>query len=314
MPRVSFGDSSPEPHLFNKKVQYVGDRSQGPYGPYEDRHTPPPGLFGDKARHPDYGPGQYQPPVDPSSSQPGPLGDNAHHDERTQPHANNGESFHNQTTREPKRDANGPYRYPPMTAPTVRRTSPWAWIAAVLCAILWAIIFIGGLTILIVYLFFRPKSPKFEISSVTLNGAYLDAGALLNADLTILANFTNPNRKIAVTFRYVAIDLYFKGTMIATQGIDRFSERAGESTLRSIHMVSSEVALSTNQAEEWSRETGARDGVKMEVKGSFVAVSDFVGTFLRLSYGLRGHCDIAVTGPPSGVLLSSNCTTKRTSL
>lgn len=136
-------------------------------------------------------------------------------------------------------------------------------------------------------------------------------GTLLNADLTILANFTNPNRKVDVTFHYVVVDVYFKGALIATQGVDQFSERARESTLRSMHMVTSEVALSRDQAGEWRKEVGGSDGVKMEVKGRFLTTSDFVGTFLRYTYVLHGRCKIAVGGPPGGVLLSSNCTTKR---
>lgn len=255
-----------------------------------------PGLFGpDKAHHLDL---RLDSPNRSSGDfyqQPGHLhGDKAHnHDDQLGA----------------QQDLNRRYRYP-IKAPTVRRTSVWAWLAAILCAILWTAIFIGGLAVLIVYLLFRPKSPRFDISSVALNGAYLDTGTLLNADLTILANFTNPNRKIDVTFRYVAVDLYFKGTLIATQGVDGFAERAGESTLRSLHMVTSQVELSREQAAEWGKEVGAPDGVKMEVRGSFLTTSDFVGTFLRLSYSLHGLCDIAVTGPPSGVLLSSNCTTR----
>lgn len=217
--------------------------------------------------------------------------------------------MHDQLEEQPV--AQRPHKVNPIKVHSGRKTGPLTWLTAILCAILWTMIILGGLAVLIVYLVFRPKSPKFEISSVTLNGAYLDMGTLLNADLTILANFTNPNRRIDVTFRYIAVDLYYKGTLVATQGVDRFSERAGESTLRSIHMVSSEVALTRDDAEEWRKEVDGAGKVKMKVRGSFLTASDFVGTFLHFTYVLHGHCDIEVSRPPSGVLLSSNCTTKR---
>ena len=47
----------------------------------------------------------------------------------------------------------------------------------------------------IVCLVFRPQSPHFDVFSVTLNAAYLDLGYLLNADLTMLANFTIQTRR-----------------------------------------------------------------------------------------------------------------------
>ncbi|KAG4912681.1 hypothetical protein JHK82_053271 [Glycine max] len=75
----------------------------------------------------------------------------------------------------------------------------------------------------IVCLVFRPQSPHFDVFSVTLNAAYLDLGYLLNADLTMLANFTNPNKKVHVDFSSVIIYLYYGSTLIATQYVETFN-------------------------------------------------------------------------------------------
>ncbi|OMO81607.1 hypothetical protein COLO4_23490 [Corchorus olitorius] len=80
--------------------------------------------------------------------------------------------------------------------PRARRTKPITWFAAAFCIIFWLAIIIGGLIVLVVYLVFRPRSPRFDVTSVTFNAAYLDMGYLLNADVQVLANFTNPNKKI----------------------------------------------------------------------------------------------------------------------
>nr|KYP67611.1 hypothetical protein KK1_023955 [Cajanus cajan] len=93
--------------------------------------------------------------------------------------------------------------------PEDKKSHTLTWLAACLCVIFCLVIIIGGLIVLIVYFIFRPQSPHFDVSSVTLNAAYLDLGYLLNADLTMLANFTNPNKKVHVDFSSVIIYLYY---------------------------------------------------------------------------------------------------------
>ena len=95
----------------------------------------------------------------------------------------------------------------------------------------------------IVCLVFRPQSPHFDVFSVTLNAAYLDLGYLLNADLTMLANFTNPNKKVHVDFSSVIIYLYYGSTLIATQYVETFNAARLQSRFAYIHMVSSQVQL-----------------------------------------------------------------------
>lgn len=83
----------------------------------------------------------------------------------------------------------------PLTVKTSSKTRPVAWIIAVFCTLFWIIVIVAGLAVLIIYLVYRPRLPKFDISTATLNAAYIDMGYLLNADLTILGNFSNPNKK-----------------------------------------------------------------------------------------------------------------------
>ncbi|KAG8640076.1 hypothetical protein MANES_13G021301v8 [Manihot esculenta] len=49
-----------------------------------------------------------------------------------------------------------------------------------------------------------PAQQQQQVSSVTLNAAYVDAGSLLNADISVLANFTNPNDKVRLPLGDVA--------------------------------------------------------------------------------------------------------------
>ncbi|KAK2968626.1 hypothetical protein RJ640_030706 [Escallonia rubra] len=196
-----------------------------------------------------------------------------------------------------------------LRVPQIKKTRPFAWFVAVFCALFWIIIIVGGLIILIVYLIFRPRSPTFDISSATLNAAYLDMGYLLNADLTLLANFSNPNKKVRVDVRYMVVNLYFEGNLIASRFSDPFSVMRANSKITDVHMLTSQVPLSQQHSQMLARQM-ASGAVLLEIKGLFRTRSN-LGSFLRYTYWLYGHCNILVGGPPSGVLLAKKCITKR---
>ncbi|KAL0004372.1 hypothetical protein SO802_011933 [Lithocarpus litseifolius] len=185
---------------------------------------------------------------------------------------------------------------------------PLTWFLAAFCAILWVVIIVGGLIVLIVYLVYRPRLPRFDISAATLNAAYLDMGYLLNADVTMLANFSNPNRKVNVDFSYMYIDLYYGSTLIATQYVQPFKATRAQSKFAYIHMVTSQVGIPLVAARRLKKQIEA-DGVQFQVKGYFRARST-LGRLLKYSYLLHTHCYILMSGPPTGALIRSECKTK----
>ncbi|KAI4317326.1 hypothetical protein L6164_025203 [Bauhinia variegata] len=193
--------------------------------------------------------------------------------------------------------------------PTPHKTKPLTWFAAVFCVIFWLVIIIGGLIVLIVYLVFRPQDPRFDVSYASLNVAYLDMGYLLNADLRLLANFTNPNKKVHVDFSSVIVDIYYGSTLIATQYVEPFSAAKTQSRFADIHLVTSQVRLPLVEIQRLMKQIES-NGVLFEVKGVFRARSKF-GSILRYSYNLYGHCSIMLTRPPDGVLIKRKCRTKR---
>ncbi|GLT74606.1 hypothetical protein SLA2020_463940 [Shorea laevis] len=203
--------------------------------------------------------------------------------------------------------------------PANRTTSPYfpkdrgtkfpIWFGAVLCAIFWIVIILGGLVVLIVYLVFRPKSPWFNVSNVNLNAAYLDMGYLLNADLVLLVNFTNPNHKVSVDFSSMYLDLYFENTVIATQYVQPFSAPRSKSMLATIHMMSSQVPLAIKESLLLQQQI-QNSNVTFDLRGKFRARSNF-GSLMRYSYWLHGLCRVIVSSPPTGVLRGKKCITKR---
>lgn len=162
---------------------------------------------------------------------------------------------------------------------------------------------------LIVYLVFRPHSPQFDVAGVTLNAAYLDMGILLNADVTVLANFSNPNRKVKVDFSYAVLDLYYGSTLIASQFVQPFSAARKEYRLQDIHLVTSQVRLPQGEIDRIKREASA-NAIMFKIKGVFHARSN-LGSLLRYSYRLYGTCTVMVNSPPTGVIRAKRCKTKR---
>ncbi|KAK3223484.1 hypothetical protein Dsin_010509 [Dipteronia sinensis] len=193
--------------------------------------------------------------------------------------------------------------------PSPRRTKLLTWFLAGFCAIFWIVIILGGIIVLIVYLLFRPHNPQFDVAGVTLNAAYLDMDVLLNADLTVLANFTNPNKKVKVDFSYVVLDLYYGSTLIASQYVEPFSAPRTEYKLLDIHLVTSQVRLPVAEIERLKKEI-SNNAVVFKVKGVFRARSKF-GSLLRYSYRLYGTCMVMLNGPPTGVIRAKRCKTKR---
>ncbi|MFQ6660935.1 hypothetical protein Gotur_029269 [Gossypium turneri] len=166
----------------------------------------------------------------------------------------------------------------------------------------------SGLLVLVVYLIFRPHRPLFDLNGFTLNAATLDTGYLLDADVTLLVNFTNPNKKVSIDFNHLSLDLYFDETLIATQYIEPFSAAKRQTMFASIHMIASQVSLSMKEALLFENQI-KNNQVLFSVKGAFRARSK-LGGFMKYSYWLHSYCGIIVSSPPTGVLREKICRTK----
>ncbi|KAM5567986.1 NDR1/HIN1-like protein 13 [Rosa sericea] len=192
--------------------------------------------------------------------------------------------------------------------PQPQQTNFFTWSLGVCCAIFWILIILAGLIVLIVYLVFRPRTPKFEISTATLNAAYLDMGYLLNADLTVLVNFTNPNKKVSVYFSPMYLYAYYGSTLVATTYIEPFTAHKHQSMFANVHMVASQVPLGLLESQRLKKQLeNSRAG--FEFKGYFRARANF-GSLLRYSYKLHGDCNVVFSRPPDGVMVGRKCKTQ----
>lgn len=192
--------------------------------------------------------------------------------------------------------------------PQPRRTNPIVWLGAVVCLLFSLLLIFFGIATLIIFVAVKPRNPLFDTPAASLSVIYLDSPQFLNGDITFLANFTNPNRKLGVRFEYLNIELYFAESLIATQAVQPFSQRAGEVRLIQVHLLSSLVYLPPNLAVQLQKQA-QRNRVVYDIKANF-RVKFKVGV-VHYSYALHGNCVIEMTSPPNGVLITRHCRTKR---
>eukprot|EP00268_Persea_americana_P067815 TRINITY_DN93784_c0_g1_i1.p1 TRINITY_DN93784_c0_g1~~TRINITY_DN93784_c0_g1_i1.p1 ORF type:complete len:244 (-),score=28.67 TRINITY_DN93784_c0_g1_i1:122-853(-) len=192
--------------------------------------------------------------------------------------------------------------------PPPRRTHVVVWCAAVFCIIFSILLILTGIVIIIVFLVIKPKHPSFDTTGASLNSIYLDTPEYFNGDLIILANFSNPNRKIDVRFEFLSIELYFFDKLIAVQSVQPFPQRRGEARVESVHMISSEVYLPLNLSLALQKQVQS-NRIQYNIRGTF-RVRASVG-LTHFSYWLYGRCRIELTGPPGGILVTRSCHTRK---
>ncbi|KAG2593710.1 basic proline-rich protein-like [Panicum virgatum] len=203
--------------------------------------------------------------------------------------------------------------------PTERRRKkenskkPLAFLFTLCCILFWLVVVCIGLAILVIYLLYHPKPPRLHVSTATLNAGYIDElppphlGQALNSDLYVLAAIYNPNTKIDVALHYMQFDLYFQGHLIGTQAVwPPLYERPGDSALRTVHLVVSEVVMRPEDADVWKNVTSSGGLVQMQLEGRFYVQLNF-GRWLPFRYMVKPSCALWLDPPPEGALRRARC-------
>ncbi|XWS09604.1 hypothetical protein CRYUN_Cryun39dG0003900 [Craigia yunnanensis] len=199
-------------------------------------------------------------------------------------------------------------RKPILREPHPRRTNPLIWCCAILCLFFSLILILFGIATLIIFLTIKPRIPAFDTPNASLNGIYFDSPEYFNGDFTFLANFSNPNRRIDVRFEYLVIELYFHDRLISTQAVQPFSQRRGEARVEAVHFVLSLVYLPQNLGVELQKQI-LSNRVNYNIRGTFKVGANL--GLIHFSYQMHCRCELVISSPPTGVLVSHSCKTKR---
>lgn len=188
------------------------------------------------------------------------------------------------------------------------RTNPWIWCGAALCFIFSILLIIFGIATLVLFLALRPRTPVFDVSNAKLNTIYFESPVYFNGDMLLLLNFTNPNKKLGVRFDHLSVELWFSDKKIATQGVLPFKQGNGKTRLEPIRLISNLVFLPVNHLVELKRQVMTNQ-INYEIRSLF-RVRAVLG-IIHYSYWLHGSCQLQLASPPTGGLISRNCTTKK---
>ncbi|XP_076938328.1 uncharacterized protein At1g08160-like [Bidens hawaiensis] len=173
--------------------------------------------------------------------------------------------------------------------------------SAIICLIFTILIIFLGVSILIIFLVVKPKTPILDRSHATLNVIYFDSPGRFNGDLTFIANFSNPNKKLNIKFEQAYMQLLFKDDVIANQSIQPFSQRPKDTGVVAIRFISSLVSLPPSHAKELQAQV-LSNKVLYSVKGTFKVRASLGG--LHFTYWLHGWCELQMSSPPSGPLMA----------
>lgn len=192
--------------------------------------------------------------------------------------------------------------------PRVQKTKPIIWFAAILCFIFSLLLIFFGIATLILYLSMKPRNPTFDIPNASLNVVYFDSPQYLNGEFTLLANFSNPNRRIGVRFESLNIELFYSDRLVSSQTIKPFTQRPRENRLQSVNLISSLVFLPQDVGVKLQRQV-ENNRVNYNARGTFKV--RFNMGLIHLSYWLHSICQMEMTSPPTGILVARQCITNR---
>ncbi|KAF6984367.1 hypothetical protein CFC21_002392 [Triticum aestivum] len=166
------------------------------------------------------------------------------------------------------------------------RTSPAMWCAAIVCFAFSVLLILAGLVILTVYLAVKPRTLSFDVANAALHSIYVGSPPpYFNGDMTLTANISNPNHKIGVVIQSGAIELFFRGRLVAAQALPPFAQRVA---LEMLNQMKSNKILYT-------------------IRGTF-KVRERLWSW-HYTYRMTAICDLELTAPPSGFLVDRRCTT-----
>ena len=192
--------------------------------------------------------------------------------------------------------------------PRLQRTKPIIWCAAIMCFIFSLVLIFFGIATLILYLSMKPRNPTFDIPNASLNVVYFDSPQYLNGEFTLLANFSNPNRRIGVRFESLNIELFYSDRLVSSQTIKPFTQRPRENRLQSVNLISSLVFLPQDVGVKLQRQV-ENNRVNYNARGTF-KVRFNIG-LVHLSYSLYSTCQIEMPTHPVGIVVPRQCITNQ---
>lgn len=206
--------------------------------------------------------------------------------------------------------------------PSRRRCSPCCYFFAWFVGIIVTILFLLGITALVLYLVLQPKAPSFSVTDASTSLFNLStqplqsapssgAFAYLNADVTFTVEAQNPNKKIGIYYDSVDVTLYYDGTQIGNGSLPAFYQGHRNTTNLELEMKGQDVPLSTSIGQALQQSVTDQSNLSLQVI-TVTKVRVKVGGWSSGASTFQVKCDVQISNPLAGnvQLISKSCKLK----
>ncbi|KAE8796149.1 hypothetical protein D1007_28856 [Hordeum vulgare] len=183
-----------------------------------------------------------------------------------------------------------------------QRSSPWVWMAVILCTLLVIGVIVVGAAVFAVYLIYKPHMPYMVVTNAYLQQLdYSPADGVIR-DIQVSAQVLarNTNSKVNASFSSFNIDVKFHGTTLLQLRAETFSV-ARESAVTLPYSGSSRGAK-LDLAGMRAMEEALRSRVVPITLSGKARTRWRMGIFLKVGFWTRLNCPLTFNFPPGAVM------------
>lgn len=178
------------------------------------------------------------------------------------------------------------------------------------CSLLFAFLFLVGLTILILWLVLKPVHlPKYSLDNVEVKQFSL-AQSTLNADFAYNFTANNPNRKIGIKYDNINLETMYSGQSLGKSVIPGFYQGHRNVTSLSSELKVVNAVLTPASTNSLNTQIAANN-VPLHVRAN-AKVHVRIGKYTSPGFKVRVDCDVNMGVSPATVI-SKSCKLKRRS-
>lgn len=192
--------------------------------------------------------------------------------------------------------------------PRPPRANRFLWCIALLIA---GAIILAALGLLILYLTFHPRFPRLEVTHAVLKRIGLDPTTyVFKTEMTAFLKFNNPNGRVDLRYEDINLKLYFRDDIIATQVLESFGQKRGNTTDGFVlRMVSPNYTeLTPLSALIMEHQIVKKGTIVYKLFGKMTVIMR-LGKLKRIHYQFYLTCQLQFSAPPKSVLRHRECTT-----
>ncbi|XP_047327747.1 NDR1/HIN1-like protein 13 [Impatiens glandulifera] len=159
--------------------------------------------------------------------------------------------------------------------------------------ILALLVFLLGITAGILYLVFKPESPKYSIETVAIRGFNLTSSSSISPEFDVTVRAENPNNKIRIYYQKgSAVTAYYSNVELANGVLPAFHQGSNNLTIFQTTLKGSGILLTGAMNSEIT--AGAKEGKVLMKVNIRAPVKVKIGAVKTWKITVKVNCDVTV--------------------